>query len=62
MVLVSTQAMKENMALDPPRRNFLLDGFPRDMKNVDGWEREMAQNTNLLFVLYFKCSDVGSYT
>jgi UMP-CMP kinase len=31
---------------------FLIDGFPRNQDNVDGWEREMNPKVKLHFVLY----------
>jgi UMP-CMP kinase len=34
---------------------FLIDGFPRNKDNLDGWKRQMASNVNLLFVLFFDC-------
>ncbi|KDR21793.1 UMP-CMP kinase [Zootermopsis nevadensis] len=34
---------------------FLIDGFPRNQDNLDGWNRQMAANVNLLFVLFFDC-------
>lgn len=34
---------------------FLIDGFPRNQDNLDGWNRQMASNVNLLFVLFFDC-------
>lgn len=32
--------------------NFLIDGFPRNWDNVNGWEKMMSKFVNLLFVLY----------
>lgn len=34
---------------------FLIDGFPRNKNNLDGWEKEVAKKVKLLFVLYFNC-------
>ena len=34
-------------------RNFLIDGFPRNQNNLDGWNKEMAAKVNVLFVLFF---------
>ncbi|KAK7592945.1 hypothetical protein V9T40_007697 [Parthenolecanium corni] len=34
---------------------FLIDGFPRNKDNLDGWLQEMADKTQLLFVLFFDC-------
>lgn len=36
---------------------FLIDGFPRNKDNLDGWEREMKDKVNVLGVLFFNCSD-----
>lgn len=38
------------------KTRFLIDGFPRNRDNLDGWERVMADKTKLLFVLFFECS------
>lgn len=35
---------------------FLIDGFPRNQDNLDGWNREMSDKVDLLFVLFFDCS------
>lgn len=35
---------------------FLIDGFPRNKDNLEGWERVMSDKTKLLFVLFFECS------
>ena len=32
---------------------FLIDGFPRNQDNYDGWQRNMASKTDVAFVLYF---------
>ncbi|XKL68222.1 hypothetical protein PGB90_003713 [Kerria lacca] len=34
---------------------FLIDGFPRNKDNVDGWIKEMNDKTELLFVLFLEC-------
>ncbi|XP_014246681.1 UMP-CMP kinase [Cimex lectularius] len=39
------------------RTNFLIDGFPRNKDNLEGWQREMEDKAELLFVLFFKCSE-----
>lgn len=38
------------------KERFLIDGFPRNQDNMDGWERVMSDKTKLLFVLFFECS------
>ncbi|CAG5055813.1 unnamed protein product [Parnassius apollo] len=35
---------------------FLIDGFPRNKDNLDGWNRVMSDKAKLLFVIFFECS------
>lgn len=35
---------------------FLIDGFPRNKNNLDGWMKRVAPNVQLMFVLFFDCS------
>jgi len=37
--------------------NFLIDGFPRNKDNLDGWESQMAAKTDVKFTLFFECSE-----
>ncbi|XP_046372411.1 UMP-CMP kinase-like [Haliotis rufescens] len=39
------------------RQNFLIDGFPRNQDNLDGWNRAMCDLTEIKRVLFFNCSD-----
>ncbi len=39
------------------KQNFIIDGFPRNKDNLDGWNREMAGLTKIMRVLFFNCSD-----
>jgi len=34
---------------------FLIDGFPRNKSNLEGWTRQMAHKTQLKFVIFFDC-------
>jgi len=36
---------------------FLIDGFPRNEDNLDGWTRSMSDNVNVQFVLFFNCDE-----
>lgn len=36
---------------------FLVDGFPRNRDNLDGWTRQMSDKTELQFVLVFDCTE-----
>ena len=49
--------MVESMKANASSINFLIDGFPRNKDNLDGWEREMGNKANVKFVLFFDCDD-----
>lgn len=36
---------------------FLIDGFPRNEDNLQGWNRQMGEKVQLLFVLFFECTE-----
>lgn len=36
---------------------FLIDGFPRNQDNLDGWNRQMSDKVDFQFVLFFNCAD-----
>lgn len=36
---------------------FLIDGFPRNKDNLEGWKREMEDKVDLLFVLFLDCNE-----
>ncbi|CAG9826567.1 unnamed protein product [Diabrotica balteata] len=37
------------------KEKFLIDGFPRNKDNLDGWNRQVADKVDLEFVLFFDC-------
>jgi UMP-CMP kinase len=37
--------------------NFLIDGFPRNKDNVDGWKQAMDGKVNVQCVLFFDCNE-----
>ncbi|MCL4143138.1 UNVERIFIED_CONTAM: hypothetical protein GTU68_045984 [Idotea baltica] len=37
------------------KRNFLLDGFPRSLGNLDAWAEVFGKETELPKMLYFEC-------
>lgn len=44
-------------AMEKSEKNkFLIDGFPRNQDNLDGWDRNMTGKVDLLFVLFFDCA------
>lgn len=34
---------------------FLIDGFPRNQNNLEGWQRQMEGKAEVKFVLFFDC-------
>lgn len=38
------------------KRNFLLDGFPRSLSNLEGWIKVFGQESDLPKMLYFECA------
>ncbi|KAJ8278575.1 hypothetical protein GJAV_G00089070 [Gymnothorax javanicus] len=51
------KAMEETMQLDPDKFRFLIDGFPRNQDNLQGWSSVMEARADVRFVLFFDCSD-----
>lgn len=39
------------------QQRFLVDGFPRNKDNLDGWSRQMSAKTQLQAVLVFECTE-----
>ena len=47
------RAMKES-----GKENFVIDGFPRNQDNLDGWIKEVGPEQALIkFVLFFQCEE-----
>lgn len=42
---------------DSAKNKFLIDGFPRNQDNLEGWIEQMEAKVNLQFVLFFECPD-----
>lgn len=42
---------------DASQNKFLIDGFPRNQDNLEGWAKEMEAKVDLQFVLFFECPD-----
>ena len=51
------QAMEETMKADEKKFRFLIDGFPRNEDNLQGWSRVMEDKADVKFVLFFDCSN-----
>ncbi|TRY97561.1 hypothetical protein DNTS_002596 [Danionella cerebrum] len=49
-------AMEETMKSDEKKFRFLIDGFPRNQDNLQGWNNVMDGKADVKFVLFFDCS------
>ena len=39
------------------KKTFLIDGFPRNKDNLDGWNAAMSEVAEVKKVLFFSCSE-----
>ncbi|XP_029931194.1 UMP-CMP kinase [Myripristis murdjan] len=51
------KAMEETMQTDEKNFRFLIDGFPRNEDNLQGWNTVMDGKADVKFVLFFDCSN-----
>lgn len=51
------QAMEETMKKDEKKFRFLIDGFPRNEDNLQGWNSVMDGKADVKFVLFFDCNN-----
>ncbi|XP_023699721.1 UMP-CMP kinase-like [Paramormyrops kingsleyae] len=51
------KAMEETMQADEGKCRFLIDGFPRNQDNLQGWAAVMDGKADVRFVLFFNCSN-----
>ncbi|KAJ8357344.1 hypothetical protein SKAU_G00201380 [Synaphobranchus kaupii] len=49
------KAMEETMKQDKEKFRFLIDGFPRNQDNLQGWTTVMDSKADVKFVLFFDC-------
>lgn len=42
---------------DANKSKFLIDGFPRNQDNLEGWIKQMQEKVDLKFVLFFECTE-----
>lgn len=55
-VEITCSLLREAMAKSQ-KQNFLIDGFPRNKDNLDGWNKEMDNVARVQKVLFFNCPD-----
>uniref|UniRef100_A0AAY4BCR4 Nucleoside-diphosphate kinase n=1 Tax=Denticeps clupeoides TaxID=299321 RepID=A0AAY4BCR4_9TELE len=51
------EAMEDTMQKDEDKFRFLIDGFPRNQDNLQGWTAVMEGKADVRFVLFFDCSN-----
>ncbi|KAM9349622.1 UMP-CMP kinase [Symphorus nematophorus] len=51
------KAMEGTMQKDEQKFRFLIDGFPRNEDNLQGWNTVMDGKADVKFVLFFDCSN-----
>lgn len=55
------KAMEETMKKDEKKFRFLIDGFPRNEDNLQGWNSSMEGKADVKFVLFFDCGNEVSH-
>jgi UMP-CMP kinase len=50
-----TCTLLENAMNQSTKDTFLIDGFPRNKDNLDGWNKQMGSKANVKGVLFFEC-------
>lgn len=50
-----TCSLLEKAMTESGKDKFLIDGFPRNQNNLDGWNNVVANKIDLQFVLFFDC-------
>ncbi|XP_070775254.1 UMP-CMP kinase [Enoplosus armatus] len=51
------KAMEDTMKKDEKKFRFLIDGFPRNEDNLQGWNTVMDGKADVKFVLFFDCGN-----
>ncbi|GAB5575046.1 adenylate kinase isoenzyme 1 isoform X2 [Prionailurus iriomotensis] len=49
--------MDQTMAANAQKNKFLIDGFPRNQDNLQGWNKTMDGKAEVSFVLFFDCNN-----
>lgn len=57
VVFLCCKAMEETMQKDEKKFRFLIDGFPRNEDNLQGWNTVMEDKADVKFVLFFDCGN-----
>ncbi|VAW02399.1 UMP/CMP kinase, partial [hydrothermal vent metagenome] len=55
IVVTLLASAMENVTRTTGKNNFLLDGFPRSLSNLEGWYEVFGRDAELPKMLYFEC-------
>ncbi len=55
VIVTLLQKAMERITRTTGKRNFLLDGFPRSLNNMEGWYEVFGREAELPKMLYFEC-------
>jgi len=58
LILNKMKALEVAEGKEVSTKNFLIDGYPRNMDNVTGWERVVGEKAEVLGILYFEVPEV----
>ncbi|XP_030061713.1 UMP-CMP kinase [Microcaecilia unicolor] len=51
------RAMDQAMKADAQKNKFLIDGFPRNEDNLQGWNKTMHDKADVAYILFFDCDN-----
>ncbi|XP_006839795.1 PREDICTED: UMP-CMP kinase isoform X2 [Chrysochloris asiatica] len=51
------EEMDQTMTANTQKNKFLIDGFPRNQDNLQGWNKTMDGKADVSFVLFFDCNN-----
>ncbi|KAF3819864.1 hypothetical protein GH733_015373 [Mirounga leonina] len=56
-LVAGAKEMDQTMAANAQKNKFLIDGFPRNQDNLQGWNKTMDGKADVSFVLFFDCNN-----
>lgn len=57
-ILITINLIKNAiMKAGGPKKKYLIDGFPRNEENLDGWNQAMSDVAEVKFVLFLNCEE-----
>ena len=54
-VQITLKVILSEMEKYPKSKLFLIDGFPRNKDNIDGWNEVMKDKCNVNLIIYYEC-------